>query len=385
MKKNILTFIFILFWFSGFSQIIFGQNNFAEYHKGNLPIIISVPHDGSLNPSSIADRTCNNPTFAIDANTRNLAKFIDTALFLLTGCHPHLIFCNLKRSKLDCNRNKSDGACGNILAENAWTDFHNFIDSAQLNAQNNFGGKAFYIDLHGHGHSVQQLELGYLLTASELDFSDGVLNSPEYVGYSSIQNLVANNVNSFTHSELLRGTFAFGTLMANAGYPSVPSLQTPSLAGNPYFSGGYNTANHTSYAIGNSVNGFQLESNFNNIRDNYSNQKRFGDSIAKVMLNYLEIHENINLLNCGTSGFYNLKKQENIFIYPTILTESNWVKIEGIYLNSEKFTLYNSKGQEVESGFVNSENKIFFQKNLNKGLYLIKIKSKPFTFKLMFN
>ena len=283
------------------SQVIYGINNYTEYHVGTLPIVISVPHGGLVAPSNIPDRTCNSAVNDLDMNTIELGKQIDSSFFASTGCHPHLIYCNLKRSKVDCNRNVSDGACGNQNAISAWTNFHHFIDTAQQLAQTQYGGKAFYIDLHGHGHTVQQLELGYLLYGSELGYTDSVLNSTQYIGYSSIQNLVANNVHNYQHATLLRGNYALGTLLANAGYPSVPSLQTPSPGSNPYFEGGYNTANYTSYAIGKTVNGLQIECNFTNVRDSYLSRKKFADSLANILITYLNFHQNINVNNCSGS------------------------------------------------------------------------------------
>lgn len=294
-------FLLLLFTLSTTAQIIYGSSNYVEYHQGSLPVVISVPHGGDITPASIPDRTCNSPTLVTDANTIELAKQIDTSFFLITGCHPHIIYCNLKRTKLDCNRNLTDGACGNAEAATAWTEFHKFIDTAELLAQNQFGGKAFYIDLHGHGHSVQQLELGYLLTGNELNFSDSILNTVQYVGYSSVQNLVANNSNNLTHAQLLRGVFALGTLLTNAGYPSVPSQQVTSPGSNSYFAGGYNTANYTSYAAGKTVNGLQIECNYTNVRDSFVNRKKFGDSLAAVLVRFLGIHLNINTSNCAAT------------------------------------------------------------------------------------
>ncbi|GDX51521.1 hypothetical protein LBMAG27_05680 [Bacteroidota bacterium] len=279
------------------SQIIYGANNYTEYHKGTLPIIISVPHGGSLTPSTIPDRTCNNPTLVTDGYTISLARQIDSSLFNLTGKHPHIIYCNLKRTKIDCNREIIEGACGNAEATQAWNEFHNFIDTAEAIAQNQFPGKAFYIDLHGHGHTIQQLELGYLYSSTQLGYSDSVLSTSYYTNLSSIKNLVAANANGYTNAQMLRGNFAFGTLLANAGFPSVPSLQTPSPGTNPYFDGGFNTANYTCHATGNPVNGVQIECN-SNVRSSYVNRKVFADSLASVLFRYFLIHENLNLSGC---------------------------------------------------------------------------------------
>ena len=296
--KKILCLILILsVCIKSYSQIIYGVNNYIEYHKGTLPIIISVPHGGSLTPSSIPDRTCNNPTLVTDAYTISLAKQIDSSLFNLTGKHPHIIYCNLKRTKIDCNREIVEGACGNAEATVAWNEFHHFIDTAEAIAQNQFPGKAFYIDLHGHGHTIQQLELGYLYTPTQLGYSDSVLNTSYYTNLSSIKNLVASNVNGYNNANMLRGNFALGTLLANAGFPSVPSMQTPSPGTNPYFDGGFNTANYTCHAAGNPVNGVQIECN-SNVRSSYASRKVFADSLALVLFKYFLIHENLNLSGC---------------------------------------------------------------------------------------
>ena len=281
--------------------IIYGTNNYIEYHKGTLPITISVPHDGSLTPASIPDRTCNSPVTVTDLNTRLLANEISNSLFNLTGCYPHIIYCNLKRTKLDCNRSLTSAACGNADAMVAWQEFHSFIDTAQHMAQRNYNNNVFYIDLHGHGHPIQRLELGYLLTDSELELPDSVLNTSQYIGYSTIQNLVASNAGNYTHSQLLRGINAFGTLLGNSGFPAVPSMQIPKPdTTTNYFNGAYDVANHTSYKTGNSANGVQIETNYTGVRDNVANRKKFADSLSVILVKYLSIHRNVNVQGCAS-------------------------------------------------------------------------------------
>ncbi len=99
--KIVLSLVILFQSFLVYSQTVFGANNYTEYHTGNLPIIISVPHGGNLTPSTIPDRTCNSAVTVTDANTIELAQQIDLAFVKATGCHPHIIYCNLKRSKLD--------------------------------------------------------------------------------------------------------------------------------------------------------------------------------------------------------------------------------------------------------------------------------------------
>jgi len=208
--------------------ILFGENNYIEYHVGTLPFVISVPHGGNLNPASIPNRTCNDPVYATDGNTVELALALRDFLFQKTGCYPHLVVCNLRRSKLDANRNLEDAACGHPEAEQAWTEFHRFIDTAQALAEASYPDQVFYLDLHGHGNPIARAELGYLLYDTELALSDGQLNEEPYLSYSSIRELALRNINNLTHAELLRGDFALGTLLANSGYAAVPSAQDPS-------------------------------------------------------------------------------------------------------------------------------------------------------------
>ena len=300
MKNILLLTLLCVSSAASYAQIIFGINNYTEYHHGTLPIVISVPHGGVLTPLSIPDRTCNNPTLVTDGYTISLAKQIDSSLFNLTGQHPHVIYCNLKRTKIDCNREIIEGACGNTEAITAWNEFHHFIDTAEAVVQTQYPAQGFYIDLHGHGHTIQQLELGYLYSSTSLSYTDSVLNIAYYKDLSSIKNLVASNVNAYTNAQMLRGEFAFGTLIANAGFPAVPSLQTPSPGTNPYFDGGYNTVNYTCHAAGNSANGMQIECN-SNVRSTYANRKVFADSLAAVLIKYFLIHENLNLIPCSVA------------------------------------------------------------------------------------
>jgi len=300
MKKTFCLALVLFYCFVSYGQVIYGVNSYTEYHPGTLPIVISVPHGGSLTPSSIPDRTCNAPTTTTDSYTILLAKQIDSSLYNKTGKHPHLIYCNLKRTKIDCNREIVEGACGNSEAITTWNELHHFIDTAEGLAQNQYPAKGFYIDLHGHGHTIQQLELGYLYTSTQLGYTDATLNTSNYTAMSSIKNLVAANVNHYTNAEMLRGAYAFGTLLANAGFPAVPSQQTPSPGTDPYFDGGYNTAGYTCHTSGNPANGVQIECN-QDVRFTYAARKVFADSLASVLIKYFLIHENLNLLPCAVS------------------------------------------------------------------------------------
>jgi hypothetical protein len=292
----------------------FGRNNYIEYVAGNLPIIISAPHGGSIAPGEIPDRTCGDATVT-DSYTTQLAMEIAETIKQITGCNAHVIVCHLKRTKLDANRDVDIAACGNEYAEIAWNEYHKYIDSAKAIITRTTG-KGLFIDLHGHGHSIQRLELGYLLTATQLRYSDATLNSSTYEDANSIRNLISSNISGLSHSELLRGAESLGSLFSTRGYPSVPSIDDAyPQVGELYFSGGYNTLRHGSRDQG-GIDGIQVECN-QDVRFTTSAREAFASHFGAVILDYLDEHyfSDHTQYYCKTIGIEDTKTDRYI-LYP---------------------------------------------------------------------
>ncbi len=267
----------------------FGANNYIEYLAGNLPIILSAPHGGYLIPGSIPDRDCPDCAYLMDTRTQELIRALAEAIHNRTGCYPHVIINRLHRRKLDANRDLPEAADGDPIAGQAWAEFQGFIDSAE-NAVVQTYGKGLYIDLHGHAHAVQRLELGYLLSKSNLQLPGATLNLGNYVAKSSIRRLALQNVNTIDHTGLLRGEYSLGSMLSNRGYPTVPSSTDPFPdEAESYFDGGYNTERHGSWP-GGTIDGIQIECNWTGVRDSLPNVVRFADSLSIALLDYLEKH-----------------------------------------------------------------------------------------------
>ncbi len=262
----------------------FGRNSYIEYIVGDLPIIISAPHGGSLEPDEIPDRTWG--TFVRDRYTQELAREISAALQQLTGGRPHLIICRLRRTRLDANRDLYEAAQGNSHAKQAWYEFHGFIETAHDSVTATYGS-GFHIDLHGHGHDNQRLELGYLISGSELDRSDEIIDQARYVEDSSIRALVEETGSAL--SQLLRGPFSLGTLFENRSYSAVPSAAQPGPGGESYYSGGYNTRRHGS-SEGGTISAVQIECNWSGVRDSEEIRLAFSAVVAEVLEEYLDKH-----------------------------------------------------------------------------------------------
>jgi hypothetical protein len=285
----------------------FGRSNYVEYLPGTLPIIISAPHGGSLTPDEIPNRvrteTSKDFVTVRDGGTVELAMAVRTAFHEYFGAYPHVIICRLRRTKVDCNRDAEEGTGGNPLSLQAWNEFHDFINSAS-NQVVTTHSNGFYIDLHGHGHAIKRLELGYLLKGMQLTNSDASLNQGEYAQQSSVRGLAARSPNSF--SEILRGPRSLGAMLVQRGFPSIPSPRMPSPGmgttntvypgvGNPYFSGGYNTWLHTSADSGGPVDGVQIETYYCGLRDHAFNRARFGRALAEALQVYFREHYGRNL------------------------------------------------------------------------------------------
>ncbi len=271
-------------------QSYFGRNNYIEYIAGDLPFILSAPHGGTLNPSELPNRTYG--TFSTDSNTDLLALDIRKAMTNRLGHFPHVIICHLDRIKVDCNREIIEGAQSNALAEISWNDFQNFIGIAKQTVSNQFG-RGFYIDLHGHGHPLQRLEIGYLLSAGQLGLSDTTLNgNSTYASQSSIREL--NTRSPFNFAQLLRGTNSLGGLLAANGYPSVPSPSDPDPGTNSYFNGGYNTDQHGS-VNGGTISGLQIECNSTNVRDTSVSRLMFATNLTAALEVFFSNHFGMNL------------------------------------------------------------------------------------------
>ncbi len=351
MKHFIFTFFIVfmhIFRLSGQTYIpgdvYFGDHGYIEYHAGNMPVVISEPHGGYLTPSTIPDRTCSGSVTQGDAYTEELAYELNDAIHALTGCYPHIIMNKLDRKKLDANDDYTTGACGNPLAEVAWQEFHAFIDSSEAYIVKTFT-KGFYIDLHGQSHTKERIELGYLLYTNELQMSDSILNTIKYINYSSIRNLAKHNIDSLTHAQLLRGPYSFGSLLYDKGYPAVPSLTDPyPQTGDPYFTGGYNVAHHSSYQ-GGTIDGVQAECNYN-IRANLSVRLKFVDSLAIVIRDYLELHyfQNYSQQPCINASIGEIE-QDQFLVFPNPAYRKVFVEVPAAY---SSLTLINSAGNIVK-------------------------------------
>ena len=270
-----------------------GKEGYVDYLPGNIPLVLTAPHGGSLEPLHMPNRGYG--ATAQEWNTLELSMAIREAVFARTGGYPHVIISNLHRRKLDPNREIVEAAQGNPDAERAWWEFQVFADEAGELVTDVFG-EGLHLDLHGHAHDINRVEIGYLLSRDDLALSDNALSGASYVNKSSIRSLATKAVNDL--AGLVRGPQSLGALMEAGAAPAVPSLNQPDPGQDAYFTGGYNTVRHGS-RDGGTIDAIQLEHHFPGLRDEASNRARYAEALAEILVAYFQAHYDLALAPAG--------------------------------------------------------------------------------------
>lgn len=263
---------------------VFLADRTVEYVPGTLPLIIAAPHGGQLEPADIPDRKDGVTTR--DAETDLLAIELAEAIARRVGGQPHLVLCHLHRKKVDCNRDALTGTGGNPKALATWRAFHEAIGKARAAA-----GHGLFLDLHGHSHPAPKVELGYLLSAEQLQETGPPLSALAQI--SSLASIARTSPDSF--ERLLRGPRSLGGLLESAGYPSVPSPTSLNPVEEPYFRGGYNTARYRSSGLDDGFFALQIECPRPGVRDTPENRLRFAETLAAVLEQWMAHHAGIRL------------------------------------------------------------------------------------------
>lgn len=275
----------------------YDEKHWTELVAGTMPVVISVPHGGSLFLPKVPVRKCDDAVTLTDIHTIELSREIVKAFQAEFGICPYLIICHLSRRNIDQNRDSVPGTCNDSLMRRAWHTFHRYIDTALALATQQFGS-ALYIDLHGHSHSKKRVELGYNLSGKELSCLQKHPQSRHLIEKSSLNNLLQKKRTQGDQmsqlESLLTGENAFGTLLAKRGIAAVPSKQDPAPDDtDSYFNGAYNINRYTSAHYPH-VYGWQLELYYNGIRDPFS-RPIFAKDFAGALITFIEKNTPIRL------------------------------------------------------------------------------------------
>ncbi|CAG8546103.1 10601_t:CDS:2 [Ambispora leptoticha] len=214
----------------------FGFHNYTEYLRGELPLIIAVPHGGHILPKDLPDLTNWYSEDYIrfnDVNTQELARVVAQQLMIeFGGREVYMVINHLNQRKVDVNRPYEQGTKPNIdspmessESQLAWKSYHEFLRNAVDEVEARFG-RGLVIDFHGHAHQEEYIEVGYLLPADLLALPVHTLNTNSSIhNSSSIRSLYYRMFDSqITFTSLIRAdVLSLGGRLQMLGYHTVPS------------------------------------------------------------------------------------------------------------------------------------------------------------------
>jgi len=254
----------------------------VTWTPGNCNLVISVPHGGVLgsDTSPAGNLVCESghvietrkgtmaypiKTYARDAATDVIAEDMRNILSK-DGLSPHIVECHMHRSKVECNRNMVEIAVQEIgqEAEFIHSVYHGWISEAIEMGKTcgNVPG-VLLVDLHGHGHTHDYIELGFRLKAELLnEISNEKVESRDW---TSIVTSTAKH--EFTMRHLLKRRFGKNNesikeaLIGDASFSGcissqlakldilsdvqcLPSLQRPYPGRLGYYTGGHTVREH---------------------------------------------------------------------------------------------------------------------------------------------
>ena len=278
---------------SGFTRKV-EVANYVEYRTGNAPLVISVPHDGTESDAALVKRTkenCPDPSFstAQDIYTQQLANLIDSIYHAKTGKYPYMIIGRMSRKYVDFNREVKYAVVeGSTKGVGIYNTYHNRISAATALVATNFGA-GLLLDIHGHSHDIQQIELGYLLKSSILNLSNESLGSnADYLKKCSIYNLVKTNKSGSGFIDLLRGANSFGSILYKNGMACIPHSGNLSPGSSSYFSSGEITERHGSSNGTGVVDAIQCE--FNRNAREEANRKKTAEAVVNSVIEFMNKH-----------------------------------------------------------------------------------------------
>ncbi|MFW9823260.1 MAG: hypothetical protein ACFFE4_10010 [Candidatus Thorarchaeota archaeon] len=129
------------------------MKNFIEFQKGTIPLIISVPHGGTLECEKIPKRL--QGVLGIDGNTIKITKFLIKNLKSkfnernLYGKKPSYVISNVRRSKIDMNRKEEEAFVqSSSIAKQLYIMYHEKVSGYVLRNIKQFN-RSLLLDIHG--------------------------------------------------------------------------------------------------------------------------------------------------------------------------------------------------------------------------------------------
>jgi N-formylglutamate amidohydrolase len=232
----------------------YDPNDLIVSTGGSLPLILTVPHDGSESIGWIAPRA-KGATFR-DVGTRELAERVASIMETKTGKRPYLVVAKFSRKYLDANRPEAE-AMESADALPAYLAYHHRIAGFVREVSNRFPGGSVLVDIHGQSDEPSTIFRG---TRAGL----------------TVKSLIARH-----GVAALQGEQSITGVLEARGYTVKPSTASQSLREDPRFAGGY-----TVFAYGShrpeGIDAVQLE-----FGRTYRGKSSLPDDFADALLTFM--------------------------------------------------------------------------------------------------
>lgn len=226
----------------------------VEAHPGNLPLILTAPHDGDRQPDFAPRRGTG--TTVRDLHTAELALNVARRIQELTGAAPYVVIARFARQYADANRDP-DEAVETEQARPAYAAYHAQITSWVEEVRARFPQAALLVDVHGQGAEAGTVFIGtrngLTLRALIRDQGPGVLYGPQ----------------------------GLATLLARRGVRVVPGAADDARREDRRFNGGYTVFHYGSNNPA-GVDAIQLESGLALRRD-----PRYAQDLAEALVEFM--------------------------------------------------------------------------------------------------
>eukprot|EP00924_Labyrinthula_sp_SR-Ha-C_P007438 maker-scaffold_24-snap-gene-3.36-mRNA-1 protein AED:0.00 eAED:0.00 QI:43/1/0.5/1/0/0/2/305/289 len=269
------------------------MEEFITHQIGNVPILLTAPHDGILAPEHIRPRKTGHKLRDMHSS---LVLHAVNILLQEKNKIPYFVKFNLHRSRCDANRKLEEAveeleiSSSEFSASQIYSVYHNKIMEYLKEISEKFGF-VFLLDFHGQVHR-SGIELGYLLNISDLEKLSSDISLEEIKNIllrSSLNNLLKLNSESCENlRDLIIGNESFGYKLKQKIFcvpndkEKTPCVCTEEICECKYFSGGFTIEKYTKLNEF-KVFGIQLEIG-KNIRYISNSKRKFQPNEVQIKL-----------------------------------------------------------------------------------------------------
>lgn len=157
-QNFLLILVILIFTFSPLLAGNIDYDNLITIQKGELPVVISVPHGGKIKLNNLPVRTMG--VMVTDLHTREIADSIQDELYKRTGKKAYMIAAKINRKYVDFNAKEGDKAYENEEAASIYQYYQEMIHQFIVSAKSISAGNALLIDIHAQKRNPEVIFRG---------------------------------------------------------------------------------------------------------------------------------------------------------------------------------------------------------------------------------